>query len=61
MQAELRERAIALGVLRPGETPHECRCDHALIGSGAVFFQSRGILFCNNCRGFQLIRKPVEP
>ena len=60
MQDELRERAIALGVLKPSETPHECRCDHSLIGSGAVFFQSHGILLCNNCRGFQLIRKPVE-
>ena len=47
MQDELHDRAIALGVLRPGESPHECRCDHSLIGSGAVFFQSHGILFCS--------------
>ena len=60
MQAELRERAIALGVLKPSETPHECRCDHKLIGSGAVFFRSHVILFCSNCRGFQMIRKQVE-
>ena len=41
---------------------HECKCDHKLQGTGAVFFQSLDFLYCAEpgCRGFQKIRKPVD-
>ena len=38
----------------------ECRCDHKLIGTGGVFFQSTGWIYCVNCTGWQKIRKPVK-
>ena len=38
----------------------ECLHDHKLIGTGAVFYQSTGLLQCNHCKGWQLIRKPVR-
>lgn len=40
--------------------PRICTCDHKLQGSGAVFFQSVGLLHCSVCRGWQLIRKGVR-
>ena len=40
--------------------PNICTCDHKLQGSNAVFFQSIGLLFCNGCEGWQMIRKPVN-
>jgi hypothetical protein len=57
----LRERLETFGWLdEPKCEPRSCLCDHKLIGTGAVFFQSQGILRCNNCDGFQLIRKPLQ-
>lgn len=38
----------------------ECPHDHKLQGTGAVFFQSVGLLRCSLCYGWQLIRKPVS-
>lgn len=38
----------------------ECLHDHSLTGTGAVFYQSTGLLQCALCRGWQLIRKPVR-
>ena len=40
--------------------PKLCRCDHKLQGTGAVFYQSTKLLQCSNCRGWQMIRKPIE-
>jgi hypothetical protein len=44
------------------EEPHpkECLCDHQLQETGAVFFQSVGLIHCAICSGWQLIRKPVK-
>lgn len=39
--------------------PKVCRHKHRLQSSGAVFFQSVGLLNCSKCRGWQLIRKPI--
>ena len=40
--------------------PKACECKHEILGSGAVFFQSEGYLFCNNCRGIQMIKRPIK-
>jgi len=40
--------------------PSICLCDHKLIGTGAIFLQSIGLIFCNNCKGWQSIRKPLK-
>lgn len=37
-----------------------CSCKHELSGTGAVFFQSLGIIYCNECKGQQQIRKPIK-
>lgn len=37
-----------------------CQCKHEIIGSGGVFFQSLGVIYCNECRGTQEIRKPIK-
>ena len=37
-----------------------CRHKHQLSGTGAVFFQSVGLLRCAKCGGWQFIRKPVK-
>lgn len=49
-----RKWAKSLGCL-----PKACECKHELEGTGAVFFQSEGYLFCNNCRGIQIIKRPI--
>jgi len=46
---------------RPHYDSRDCRCDHKLAGTGAVFYQSTGWLYCTVCEGWQLIRKPVDP
>jgi hypothetical protein len=38
----------------------ECLHDHGLIGTGAVFYQSTGLLQCALCHGWQLIRNPIS-
>ena len=38
----------------------ECLHDHKLTGTGAVFYQSTGLLQCALCHGWQLIRKPIS-
>lgn len=53
---DLLTRAEKFGAINP----IECGCDHKLTGTGAVFFQSVGLLKCANCTGWQLIRKPIE-
>lgn len=40
--------------------PVECTCEHRLQATGAVFYQSVGLLQCSRCNGWQLIRKPIE-
>lgn len=40
-------------------SPAECKCDHKLQNTGAVFFQSVGLLHCSICNGWQLIRRPI--
>lgn len=40
--------------------PKQCKCKHELIGTGAVFIRSEGLLYCNNCRGIQTIRGKVK-
>lgn len=42
------------------EHPKQCVCDHKLHGTGAVFYQSVGLLQCANCGGWQWIRKPIK-
>lgn len=37
-----------------------CAHDHQLANTGAIFFQSQGLLYCNRCKGFQLIRHPLK-
>lgn len=44
----------------PPENYKTCTCDHQLAGTGAVFFQSTGWIYCALCTGWQLIRKPVK-
>lgn len=39
---------------------HRMLNDHKLIGTGAVFYQSTGLLQCALCHGWQLIRKPIS-
>ncbi|MNC28628.1 hypothetical protein D3C81_1822930 [compost metagenome] len=42
------------------DKPRLCEHDHKLQGTGAVFFQSVGLIQCALCGGWQLIRKPVS-
>ena len=42
------------------ERPHRCRHKHRLQGTGAVFYQSVGLLQCSRCGGWQKIKKPIE-
>lgn len=42
------------------DNPALCRCDHKLQGTGAVFYQSTKLLQCANCKGWQMVRKPIE-
>lgn len=37
----------------------KCRHKHQLQHTGAVFYQSAGLLQCVRCYGWQEIRKPV--
>ncbi len=39
--------------------PRECTCPHQLAGTG-VFYQSVGLIQCAACKGWQLIRKPID-
>lgn len=39
--------------------PKVCEHDHKLQGTG-VFYQSVGLLQCAECKGWQLIRKPIK-
>lgn len=41
-------------------SPSLCRCDHKLQGTGAIFYQSTKLLQCANCKGWQMVRKPIE-
>lgn len=43
----------------PTEKPIICTCEHKLQGTG-VFYQSFGLIYCPDCKGWQLIRKPIE-
>lgn len=53
----LQDRARAFS----GEhSPAKCRHKHKLQGTGAVFYQSAGLLQCSRCGGWQLIRKPIK-
>ena len=36
-----------------------CSHDHKLQGTG-VFYQSAGLIQCATCKGWQMIRKPIE-
>lgn len=37
-----------------------CNCKHELSGTGGVFLQSLGIILCNECKGEQVIRRPIK-
>lgn len=37
-----------------------CSCKHEISGSGGIFLQSLGIIYCNECRGTQVIRNPIK-
>lgn len=37
-----------------------CECDHKLTGTGAVFYQSSGWIYCTVCGGWQPIRRPIK-
>jgi hypothetical protein len=37
-----------------------CSCKHELSGTGGVFLQSLGIILCNECKGEQVIRRPIK-
>lgn len=59
--------SVAMRELRPqiksfagDERPKRCRHKHQLHGTGAVFFQSVGLLQCSRCGGWQKIKKPIE-
>lgn len=41
------------------ENATECNCKHKLQATGAVFYQSVGLIECVNCRGWQFIKKRV--
>jgi len=41
------------------EPPAICQHNHKASGTGAVFLDSQGILFCNECRGFQIIKRKL--
>lgn len=41
------------------ERPKRCRHKHQLQGTGAVFFQSVGLLQCVLCGGWQKIKRPI--
>lgn len=42
------------------QSPSICNCEHRLQGTGAVFLQSLELLVCNECKGWQLIRKVIR-
>lgn len=50
---------IERAALFSADEPRECLHDHKLQGTGAVFYQSAGLLQCSLCFGWQLIRKPL--
>lgn len=52
----LSERVIAF----TGKPQQECARSHQLQHTGAVFYQSVGLMQCGICYGWQLIRKPVK-
>lgn len=39
--------------------PQLCLCTHKLAATGGIFYHSVGLIQCNNCRGWQLIRKVI--
>lgn len=49
-------------ITKPSELKNkpDCTCKHKLTGTGAVFYQSLGWLYCANCKGVQPIRKPID-
>lgn len=56
MSVKLQEDVIKFN----GTFTHECPCDHKLAATGAVFFQSVQLLRCNNCKGWQRVKKPIR-
>ena len=57
----LAERVKTFTDWQPGQpVPATCGCDHKLQGTGAVFYQSVGLIQCANCSGWQRVRKPIE-
>lgn len=43
-----------------GKPQQECTHSHQLQHTGAVFYQSVGLMQCGICYGWQLIRKPIK-
>ena len=37
-----------------------CQCKHEIQGTGGVFLQSLGIILCNECKGEQVIKRPIK-
>lgn len=46
---------------QPPEHYKTCHCKHKLQGTGAIFYQSTGYLYCTICTGWQHINKPIYP
>lgn len=56
----IRELLVRFDWISPTEGAVMCMHNHKLGGTGAIFFQSQGLLYCNLCKGFQLIRHPLK-
>jgi hypothetical protein len=57
MNKQTRER---IAVFSGEKNPKACRHKHKLQGTGALFYQSFGLLQCSRCRGWQHIRKVIK-
>lgn len=55
--SELEQRVAVFTKRRPIV---ECTHKHQIQGTGAVFYQSVGVLECIHCQGWQLIRKGIK-
>lgn len=40
--------------------PSICCCEHKAQGTGAIFLDSVGVLYCNECRGWQVIKRKLK-
>lgn len=54
LDISLEER---IKLFRLDDSPKECKCDHNIRDTGGIFMYSFGVIKCNHCQGWQLIRK----